>query len=154
MDKKSTSRLISPEMLKAYEEAIFSVNTISGKIHFQINRNSAELNSFLHSEMCTTAALITAYNPFSQPHSLEANEFAQQRLAQELYNRQIRFVLGEGRDAKGIWDAEPSLLALEIKLKDAEELAYKFQQNAFVWIERNNSPMLKLLFPVSRTSEN
>lgn len=142
-------RTISPETLKAYQEAIFSINAKNQVITFQVDHACGELSSFLKLMGVSGAALITAYNPYSEALSREDNERLQAQLAQELKNRNIAFIEGEGRDAAGLWDAEPSLFALNISLETAQRLANQFEQNAFVWVEGSAPPSLRLMFPVS-----
>lgn len=141
---------VSKEMLKAYEEAIFSFSTEHSVISFKVGSISNEIIAFMNKKDLNSAALITAFNPYSQVSSKDENQSAQTRLIEELRVSKIDFIYGEGRDALGIWDPEPSLLALNISMNDAEKLATKFMQNAFVWIEASSGiPTLKLMFPVA-----
>lgn len=142
-------RFISPDTLKAYQEAIFSIHVDGKTIAFQVNKPSSEFELLMSSHGATCAALITAYNPYSQVQSDGQNKMAQAQLTQNLCDLGVTYLPGDGRDVDGLWDPEPSLLALNIKLSDAENLAAKFGQNAFVWIETNQIPILKLMFPIS-----
>ena len=147
---QGSERTISKETLKAYEDAIFSINTKQGLIKFKVGSVSKDILSFMQQEGLQSAALITAYNPFSEIFTKENNELAQAQLIEELNEGGISFIYGDGRDAEGLWDPEPSLLALNISLADGERLATKFGQNAFVWIEANiGIPTLKLMFPIA-----
>lgn len=148
--EQDSKRTISKETLKAYEDAIFSINTEQGLIKFKVGSVSKDVLSFMEKEGLKSAALITAYNPFSEIFTKENNELAQTQLINELNKIGIDFIHGDGRDAEGMWDPEPSLLALNISLADGEKLATKFGQNAFVWIESSiGVPTLKLMFPVA-----
>jgi len=44
-----------------------------------------------------------------------------------------------GRDAKEQWEPEPSVLALDLTLKEAETLADEYGQNAFIWIPKQDA---------------
>ena len=54
-------------------------------------------------------------------------------------------VLGEGRDPRGEWPAEASVLVLGISRREAEILGRSYEQNAIVFIERGQAPELALL---------
>jgi len=145
-----SKRTISKETLQAYEDAIFSINTKQGVISFKVGTIYKDILSFMKNESLKSAALITAYNPYSEILTKEQNELAQTQLIQELKNLGVDFIYGDGRDAEGIWDPEPSLFAMNIALEDAEKLAAKFGQNAFVWVEAiTGIPTLKLIFPIA-----
>lgn len=143
------NRFISPDTLKAYQEAIFSIHVDGKSIAFQVNKPSSEIELLMSSHGATCAALITAYNPYSQVQANEQNELAQAQLAQKLSHLGAKYLIGDGRDAAGLWDPEPSLFVFNISLSGAENLAAEFGQNAFVWIEKSRIPTLKLMFPIS-----
>ena len=143
------SHFISSETLKAYQEAVFSIFNGEKLIQFKAGLFSQEILTFIKQENIQSAALITAYNPYSKPLSKVENEAAQAKLIERLNELSIRFFRGEGRDAAGLWEPEPSVLALDISLETADKLAMQFEQNAYVWINGDGLPTLKLMFPVS-----
>jgi len=52
---------------------------------------------------------------------------------------------GVGRDPRGEWPAEPSVLVLGISRREAEILGRSYEQNAVVFVERGGAPELVLL---------
>jgi Protein of unknown function (DUF3293) len=139
---------ISPETLQAYQDAIFFIFDDKQVIQFKVGVASTEVSQFIVQKGVTAAALITAYNPYSQALSRVENELAQAKLIDRLESSNIEYIFGEGGDPLGKWEPEPSILALNIKLEDAQSLASEFRQNAFVWIDCFGFPVLKLMHQV------
>jgi hypothetical protein len=130
-------RTVHPLLVRAYREAIYIVNEGDEAISLKVGEASHELTKLMGLHKAQTAAVLTAYNPYSELKSREENEFSQARLKNVLSHKSISCINAIGTDAKGVWDPEPSTFALDISLQDAEILADEFGQNAFIWI--NNS---------------
>jgi len=158
-------RTIPPALIKAYRQAHYIVDLpVNNFDHFdhidhikharhikpiQIGQHNSGLAKLMADVDVTTAAYLTAFNPYSEQLSLVDNEAAQQKLISDLTTLNVSVMHGEGRDAHGKWPAEPSLLALGISLQDAEVLADRYGQNAFVWIaNRDCVPHLRLRYPI------
>jgi len=133
----NVKRTVHPLLVRAYREAIYIVNEGDEAISLRVGEASHELAKLMYLHKAQTAAVLTAYNPYSQPKSLEENESSQSKLKNALSLKSISCINAIGTDAKGEWDSEPSILALGISLQDAEILADEYGQNAFIWI--NNS---------------
>jgi putative PIN family toxin of toxin-antitoxin system len=88
------------------------------------------------------AAFITAANPGSERRSEEENRLLAAALQETLEAAGWFFLEGEGRDPKGLWPAEPSLLVLGIGRTEAIKVARGFAQNALVWCEPGRPPEL------------
>lgn len=91
------------------------------------------------------AAILTAWNPFSQRTSRSENGRAQEQLIRELDRQRLPHFPGYGADPEGKWPVEDSRLVLNVSLGEATELAQRFQQNGFVWAAGDALPMLVLL---------
>jgi hypothetical protein len=97
--------------------------------------------------MCTLQACL-AYNPYSEVKTKQENELAQMQLRQRFKEMGIATLDAIGRDAKEQWEPEPSVLALDLTLKQAETLADEFGQNAYIWIPKQDAVIeLRLRYP-------
>lgn len=139
---------IHPRLIKAYRETHY-VAFAADEIVLKIGRVSRELSALMNDSSVETAAYLTASNPESQSGEAERWHDAQVALLSDLVALNVTYVAGEGRDPKGEWPTEASLLVLGIKLADADRLARKYRQNAFVWVGNGEGlPALKLMRPL------
>lgn len=127
-------RTVSPQLLRAYREALYSVTHADSLIELRIGQVNAALAQLLKAHQVSTAAVLTAYNPFSESTNQTKNATAQQELLQTLAQQGITRLSALGSDPSGAWEPEPSVLALGISLQHAEALADRYGQNAFVWV--------------------
>jgi hypothetical protein len=141
---------IHPKLLLAYRATNYVVFAPSAiEFVLRIATVSKELAQRMHVAGVSTAAYLTAFNPFSESRSPGENAAAQASLKRELSSRGLVMLDGEGRDAAGQWPAEPSVLALGISRHDADRLARQFGQNAYVWVgNASGLASLRLLRPV------
>lgn len=150
----NAKRTVHPLLVRAYREAIYIVNEGDETISLRVGEASHELVKLMCLHKVQTAALLTAYNPYSQPKSLEENESSQSKLKNTLSLKAISCIDAIGTDAKGEWDSEPSVLALGISLQDAEILADEYSQNAFIWINNSDGFIsLRLRFEIGIPSD-
>ena len=127
-------RTISQDLKQAYESTLFTAQ-LATSVDFKHGEESPKADALLVLLDVQSAVLITAWNPYSEPKTKEENESAQQRLEAELTTRGIRFLPAIGKGTSDEW-AEPSVLALGIGFAAAQELAVKYQQNCYLWIEK------------------
>jgi len=120
--------------VRAYREAIYIVNEGDDAIALKVGEASHALVALMHVHKVTTAAIITAYNPFSEIQPLAENERMQAALVAALQPKSTACFDAIGSDPEDKWEPEASTLALGISLVDAERLADQFGQNAFIWI--------------------
>jgi uncharacterized protein len=132
---------LSPELLAAYRTAHYVVR--SPQIVIRIGEPNRALDELMGE--ANTAAFITAANPKSEARSAEDNEFLLAALHTYVEAAGYAFVAGEGRDPKGEWPSEPSVLILGIARGEAVKLGRAFQQNAIVFCERGKAPELVLV---------
>ena len=92
-----------------------------------------------------SAAVLTAWNPFSQPTSEADNRTAQARLECDLSQKSIPVIAGVGENLGGEWPGEPSVLALGLALEAARSLDVQYKQNAIVWVDQDANPQLVML---------
>ena len=132
-------RTISPELIRAYREAHYIVLGKGKEIRLQVGTVNLELERLMSNKNAHTASVLTAYNPYSEVKTKQDNELAQMQLRQRLEELGISTLEAVGRDAKEQWEPEPSVLALDLTLKQAETLADEFGQNAFIWIPNKDA---------------
>jgi hypothetical protein len=135
------SELISEELKVAYADTEYWVETDT-PFFFTVNNHSPQLSQLMAQHNCTTAAYITASNPFSQPMlSCDWNRVENERLRQELSGMSCSFISGQGRSFDGGW-VEESYLILGISRAQAHELAAKYLQSAYIFIDSAGIPEL------------
>ena len=134
---------ISSATITAYQETDYRV---LGRPPFtlRIGEASEPLAKLLRQHETNCAAFITACNPFSRKLDEATNAARQAKLAQELAQRGLGFVTGEGKHPCDDW-AEPSFLAMGLSLEEAKELGRRYDQNAVVWCGSDTVPKLVLL---------
>jgi len=132
---------IDPVLWKAYEESDFIVHSIPEFV-LNIGQFSDQLMQLLSFHKVTTAAFLTAYNPFSKQLSRDENSTRQSNLLKEMQSRGINFLQGLGQHPDQKWEGEPSLLILGIAFEAAKKLARTYEQNAFVWCDESCIPKL------------
>jgi putative PIN family toxin of toxin-antitoxin system len=134
----------APELAAAYREAEYVVFGEPDLV-LRIGEPSPGLDALLADLGAEGAAFLTAANPGSERRGAEENRRAAAALDAELATANYSRFPGEGRDPKGRWPAEPSVLAVGIPRAAAEALGRRFAQNAIVYIARGAAPELLFL---------
>jgi len=148
------NRSISPNLIKAYREAIYVVHLGDREIALQVNKASLPLAKLMEEWEVTTAAFLTAFNPYSQVLDPVENEARQKQMWADAQPMCPKIFPGIGRDKHDQWPHELSMLALGIHLEDAQTLADRYEQNAFLWISNGQGFVsLKLRHPIAQPSE-
>ena len=140
---------IDSELWKAYEETDFIVHS-KPEFSLNIGQFSEQLKQLLNSHKVSSAAFITAYNPFSQQLSQDENSERQTTLVDEIQSRGLSLFQGLGQHPNHQWQGEPSVLILGIALEAAKKLARTYEQNAFVWCDEACTPQLVASFDQSQ----
>jgi hypothetical protein len=135
---------IDKTLIKEYTNAEYVVYAESEFLIY-VHTYSETLKRLITDKEATQAALITAYNPYSERLSEVENSKAQTALTEELHEMGLGFIQGLGRDKAGQWPAEKSVLVFNISKSTAQMLGNKYQQNAILWIEEDACPQLLLL---------
>ena len=135
---------LEEQLIQAYRSTDYR---IAGKVQFslRIDEPCVECDAEMDAHDSTTAAFLTAWNPYSQVADRDQNIAAQEQLVQDLETVSLSILSGEGVDPTGAWPTEPSLLAIGITRDQAVRLAGKYQQNAFVWLKRGHPAEIILL---------
>jgi hypothetical protein len=148
------TKTVHPNLVRAYREAIYIVNEGDDAIALKVGEVSPALATLMKLHKAHTAAIITAYNPYSEIQPSAENERMQAVLMAELKATATVCFDAIGSDPEGEWDPEPSTLALGISLVEAERLADQFGQNAFIWINTADAFVsLRLRFAIGEPKQ-
>jgi hypothetical protein len=148
------TKTVPPNLVRAYREAIYIVNEGDDAIALKVGEASPALAALMHVHKATTAAIITAYNPYSEIKPSAENERRQAALVAELKATATVCFDAIGSDPEGEWEPEASTLALGISLVEAERLADQFGQNAFIWINTADAFVsLRLRFAIGEPKQ-
>ena len=103
----------------------------------------------------TTAAFITAFNPFSKVQTDQENLQAQNELLKDVKGFGFEAINGYGQDIAEEWPREDSILIIGLTESQAETLADKYSQNAFIWIGSTDAfPALRLRHPIALPTDD
>lgn len=144
----------SIELERAYREALYVVHAGEKSIPLKVGNSSSEMADLMNLHGVNNAALITAFNPRSVLVSVQENVRNHNALVADINALGLESLSGEGGDVSNAWPSEPSVLALGISLGDAELLADRYRQNAFLWIAGDDgSVRLNLRYPIEESIE-
>jgi len=132
------------ELREAYRATNYNVLG-SPSFTLRIGVESPDIANLYREFDVSTAAFLTAYNPFSALTPEHENALKQQQLEERLHELSVSFLQGMGEDPLGEWAGEPSVLALGISREAATRLGNDFRQNAIVWISADRIPELIFL---------
>lgn len=142
-----------PDLITAYRNTRYWVFADPDRFLLTVGISSHEIRSLFDRFNVSTAAFITAYNPFSEAASEAENEQAQVALKADLERLTKAILYGEGAGADSNWPPEPSFLALGLSRRDAEALGRKYKQNAIVWISGDCVPELVMLVDLDKATD-
>lgn len=144
-----TTHTISVELVKAYSNANYIVHAEHVDIFFKIGHSSPELALLMHKRNVRNAAFLTAFNCHSVPDSPQVNKQNQESLIADIESLGLDFILGKGGDQSYLWSSEDSVFVLGITPDDADLLADRYGQNAYVWIAGDEGLVqLNLRYPI------
>jgi hypothetical protein len=108
-----------------------------------IGQPCPELKAIMAEHNALSAALITAWNPFSQRLSVKENNARQDELTTGLKKRGLVCIDGIGQHPHNEWPGEVSVLVLSLNREAAKVLARHYDQHAFVWVPESGIPELR-----------
>ncbi len=135
---------ISADLIAAYRATHYRVGQGADAFTLRVDECSEALSRLFTASGHQSAILITAYNPFSQTQSDEANLDAHERLRDILGGQASPVIESAGADPSGAHE-EKSFLALGVDLEASKVLGTQFGQNAIVWAGEDAVPRLILL---------
>lgn len=125
---------ISTDLAKAYYYALYVIHGEGGDIRLKVGQASLGLASLMNRHGAKSAAFLTAFNPRSILESAQVNVANHNALVADIRALGLQSIAGEGGDSSHLWPSEPSILVLGISHQNAELLAEKYGQNAYLWI--------------------
>lgn len=137
MDKK---------LVEAYQETCYRVEIDGLTFELFIGQPNLQFAAYCQQHQVLQWAIITAYNPFSNPTSEPLNQQANLPLSKELQALGYEFYRGNGIPLNdSSWSIERGFWILNIELVSAKKLAEKYHQNAIVVGDDKREPKLHLL---------
>lgn len=137
-----TSVAISRQLADSYANAIYRIDAAPDPVFLRIGQFSQPLAALLHASGQNHAAIISAYNPFSEVISHEENEATHQSLYRLLQQQGHSFIEGMNIDPSMQWPDEKSFLIYGIDSDTAQSIGRQYRQNAIVWIDAIATPRL------------
>lgn len=140
-----SSSILSPALLRAYEETHYCINAATpdqAEFVLRVGEVSKPLAAVHKKSGVDCSAFVTACNPWSESLPDAENAMRQARLLQVLRVRSLRWFDGIGQHPSNQWPGESSVLILGLSLVAAKVLAQDFEQNAFVWSGADARPQL------------
>lgn len=129
------------DLIEAYKNTKYIVFDLN--LTIVIDKSNLEINELLVKHNTKEWAFITAYNPYSRALTNEENRIRHNKLI-EMTKNYVTFE-GHGVGQDPIWEPELSLFIIGISKVEASKIGKKFEQNAIVYGELNNSPELIIL---------
>ena len=133
------------DLIAAYRATSYQVLDHEGAVlgAARIGQPSRDIDRLLAVHGATSGVFVTAWNPRSAPTERGRNEAAHRCLVGELRIRGIRYLPHRGVGGDPGW-SEEGVLALDLSITEALELASLFQQNAIVAVRAGEPAQLLL----------
>lgn len=128
-------------LIEAYKKTKYIV--FEPTLTIEIGKLNPDLNNLILNHNSNVWAFITAYNPYSKVLTNDENKMRHYEL-KELTKNYVT-VEGHGVGEDPTWEPELSLFIIGISRIEASIIGKKFEQNAIVYGELNNSPELIIL---------
>lgn len=136
---------ISTDLIAAYADTEYRVHVGDHILTLRVDQASPDLAEAYQRTGSTSAAFITADNPFSETATDAENAVNHAALGQHLRDLTAHIFDGEGHGMTGDWPPEKSYLALGLSREQACALGIQFRQNAIVFADSDAIPRLVLL---------
>ena len=149
LNRRDLMRTIHPNLVKAYRQAKYVIDT-NNPLTLFVGQSNRALAEILSNNGVNSAAILTAFNPYSEICTTEENLKNQLALLKDVKDFGLTSIAGYGQDVEERWDREDSTLVLGITESQAEVLADKYGQNGFIWIGSiDGFPTLRLRHPIA-----
>ena len=133
---------LSKQLLTAYLETDYIIDDSIGLWQININDTDRSLSKYLHTFDKPCAAFITAHNPMSKRLSEKENKKRHQQLLSLLKQQGVNALNGYGIGATGDWPKEDSVFLTNVDQAQASQIAKKFNQAAYVWVNEKGEVTL------------
>lgn len=135
---------IKPGLINEYLLTEYRVDR-PPQLTLRIGEVCDELKSIYTHRDIQSAAFITAFNPYGQSLTDEANDRRHAALEERVALAGHPTLVGAGHGRDPAWMPEKSLLILGITLESARDLGDALEQNAIVFVRQDAIPRLILL---------
>jgi len=136
-------KVMSPLTVRAYRETDYIFDVKGVTVTLKIGTLNTDLQNIMKEGGLFSASVLTAYNPHSIVQSDFVNQTNQISLLHDLKAERFLIFEGEGRHPLGGCEPEPSFLIFSPSLHLSEQLADKYGQNAFLYVQ-NPSGLIDL----------
>jgi hypothetical protein len=136
---------IPAELIDQYRRTEYHVDAPGAPFMIRVEQPSPDLAALLARENVSSAAFMTAYNPYSRKATDEENRAANARLRRELDEAEFEVLPARAVNPLGDWPVEHSFLIVGMERALAEEFGRRYQQNAIVFAAADSLPRLVLL---------
>ena len=126
--------MLDEALLKAYNETEYRL-LLEPVIVLVPGQTSSAADDLLNSLGSSSGIVMTAYNPMSVTKTEAENDQAQSQLIEDINSRRLQHLPAEGVGMDGLWPPEPSIFLCGLNFTEANDLAVKYQQAAFVEIQ-------------------
>jgi hypothetical protein len=123
----------------AFRITDYRVDAPAGELLLKVDQQNAMLADVLRSRGADCAAVITAFNPQARLQEDAENRAAQALLERDLDASGHDLLPGRNEDPTGHWPVEESFLVPGLTQPAARELAARYGQLAFLWIDASNA---------------
>lgn len=131
-------------LMRAYRETDFVIAAAPMGV-LRVGEDAAGAAAVLARCGAVQGVVITAQNPFSELENTPYAANGDLAAAVKRLGRATR--LAQGIPRAGDWTPEESLFVLDCTPEEAQRLAYRSRQNAYVWVEAGSAPELRLTVP-------
>jgi hypothetical protein len=125
---------------EAFNNTVFKV-ILSSSEFYEIRVGQENVLVDLKLSGVSSWAYITAWNPLPTTYTLEENRMRDQSLRADLDALSLEYIEGIGEALDGLW-YEESLFIKNISKEQAESLAYKYGQVAYLFANGNEKTQL------------
>ena len=130
------------ELESAFRRTRYRVCAPDGEVVLRVDVAEPAMAGLMRTNHVREAALLTAFNPHGRRQPPFRNRQAQRALRAELLQSGLEILEGRNEDPRGLWPAEPTLLALGLSSPRAHDMAQRYGQVAFLWLDASGTPRL------------
>lgn len=134
---------VDPALRAAYRDTDYVVALLTGEVVIRIGAPVPAVDAWLVAQGVRSALLLSAENPMSRPLEDQTNAARHAELVALVRKGDWPFIEAVGRSPDGNW-SENSLLIVGIGTSETNDLARRFEQAGYVWINRGEPPSLRL----------
>lgn len=136
--------ILPAELHRAYTSTAYRVYDGNNVETLQIGKASDYMAARMRQLEVTTACLITAWNPYSEPAGETENRARNAALETEIRNAGLFLLPGRGENTRDEWPGEESILAFGPSRALATRWCRQYRQHAVVWVGSDGIPRLLL----------